>query len=267
MKTMPANERFEATTRCAWLHSPGGVIVYAESIGKNDADLEVINFFENPVVQLINGINCEFGVERFRYLRNTIITDYELSEWERNIIKVCAKRYVEKQSFENDKSKAKRLIQIGRPIKAIHEARLLGDYEKLFLGITEALHMAYQTSKSLELSQGARRRVNRDRHVAAILLDNDGRLVMAARNTNHSNQIMHAEVNLLVNYAIEYQTKIPKGAALVCSLKPCRMCASLLLSLCEDPLTMKVYAAEDDRGCFGRHKILGNLLTIGLTNE
>jgi tRNA(Arg) A34 adenosine deaminase TadA len=127
--------------------------------------------------------------------------------------------------------------------------------------------MACQTAKSLESSQGDRSRVNRDRPVAAILLDDTGRLLMAARNTNHSNQMMHAEVNMLVNYANEYQTKIPKGAALVCSLKPCRMCASLLVSLCEDPLTIKVYAAEDDRGCFGRHKILDNLLTIGITSE
>lgn len=267
MKTTYTNGTPENKTRCAWLHSPGGIIILAEPIGTSDANLELINFFETPVVQLINGINCEFGVERFRHLRNTILTNYELSEWEKNLIKVCAKRYDEKQSFESDRSKAKRLIQIGRSLTTTPEARFLRDSEKSFWGIAEALDMASQTSKSLESSQATMRRVNRDRHVAAILLDNNGRLLMAAKNTNHSNQMMHAEVNLLVNYAIEYRTKIPKGAVLVCSLKPCRMCASLLLSLCEDPLTIKVYAAEDDRGCFGRHKILGNLLTIGLTNE
>jgi tRNA(Arg) A34 adenosine deaminase TadA len=267
MKTTPANASSETKTRCAWLHSPGGVIIYAESISTSDADMDTINFFDTPVVQLINGINLEFGVERFRHLRNTILTNYELSEWEKNLIKVCAKRYDEKQSFESDRFKAKRLIQIGRPITANHNARLLRDLEKSYLGITEALHMACQTAKSLESSQGDRSRVNRDRPVAAILLDDTGRLLMAARNTNHSNQMMHAEVNMLVNYANEYQTKISKGAALVCSLKPCRMCASLLVSLCEDPSTIKVYAAEDDRGCFGRHKILDNLLTIGITSE
>ena len=267
MKTTPANGRSENKTRCAWLHSPGGVIIFAESIGASNANMEVMNFFETPVVQLINGVNLEFSVERFRHLRNAIITNYELSEWEKNLIKVCAKRYDEKQSFESDRTKAKRLIQIGRPITANQEARLLGDSGKLFLGITEALHLACQASKSLESSQGGQRRVNRDRNVAAVLLDHNGRLLMAARNTNNLNQMMHAEVNLLVNYTMQYQTKIPKGAVLVCSLKPCRMCASLLLSLCEDPLTIKVYAAEDDRGCFGRHKLLGNLLTIGLTSE
>jgi len=253
------------TNQIAWLRTQGGVLLFAET--KSAEDVFAINFAKNPVVQLINGINIEFGVERFRHLRNTINTNYALFEWEKNLIKVCAKRHSEKAAFELDKSSANRIIQIGRPLTRGTDAILLNEADAKTTQISEALNLAFESAKKMESSQMDRHRFNRDRHVVAILLDNDGRVLVASRNTNHNNQVLHAEVNLLLAYLSQHQNKIPKGASLVCSLKPCRMCASLFLDLCEDPSTVRVYAAEDDLGRFGRHKLLGSLLTIGLTSE
>jgi cytidine deaminase len=252
-------------TQLAWLRTQGGALLFAET--KSAEDVFAINFAKNPVVQLINGINIEFGVERFRHLRNTINTNYPLFEWEKNLIKVCAKRHSDKTSFELDKSSANRILQIGRPLTLGDEAIILNDAKTKTTQIAEALKLAYEAAKKMESSQIDRHRFNRDRHVVAILLDQDGRLLMAARNTNHNNQVLHAEVNLLLAYSSQFQNKIPKGASLVCSLKPCRMCASLFLDLCQDPATVRVFAAEDDLGRFGRHKLLGSLLTIGFTSE
>ena len=257
----------QPTNQIAWLRTQGGVLLFAEMKKKSTEDFFGTNFAKNPVVQLINGINIEFGVERFRHLRNTINTNYALSDWERNLIKVCAKRHSEKKSFEFEKSSANRTLQIGRPLILGNDAILPNDAEIKTIQIPEAINAAHKTAKFLESSQMERRLFNRDRNVVAILLDKDGRLLMAARNTNHNNQVLHAEVNLLLAYSSQFKNKIPKGASLVCSLKPCRMCASLFLDLCQDPETVRVYAAEDDLGRFGRHKLLGDLLTIGLPSE
>lgn len=260
-------EKSKRQKHVAWLQAAGDVILFAESSPSADDESHLEYFTNNAVAQLIHGINIEFGVERFRYLRKSIMTNYELTDWEKNLIKVCAKRYCELKLFEQETSFAKTTVKIGRQIKPGQNALLMNGPGKKTLRINDALKLAKKTAQHLELCAQARPRFSRDRAVVALLLDANGRPLMAARNTNHESQMLHAEVNLFLSFLANYSTKVPKGYSLVSSLKPCRMCASLFLSICEDPGTVKVFSCEDDGGRFGRHHLLGGILTIGLVNE
>ena len=70
----------------------------------------------------------------------------------------------------------------------------------------------------------------------------------------------HAEVNLLLAMAARGIHRIPRGTVLYTSLKPCRMCASLILAMQEAPTSLRVIALEDDPGPHGRHNILPGLV-------
>jgi tRNA(Arg) A34 adenosine deaminase TadA len=65
---------------------------------------------------------------------------------------------------------------------------------------------------------------HRDRPVAAALLDGDGRVAWAARNTGGRDRSRHAELNLIQSWA----GPLPAGARVLVGLQPCRMCAGLL---------------------------------------
>lgn len=257
----------EISKRIAWLNAPGKVLIYAQE-KILDSDLETdLSIQDDPVTQLINGINIEFGAERFRYLRHPIMTNYTLRDWQKNLIKVCAKRYSEDECFERAILGANRSIQIGRSLTPPDESNILKQTIGKKLTKSEALNLVRQTSMQLRSRELEINRFNRDRKVVAILLDDQGTVLGATRNTNHRNQLLHAEVNLLATFKNQKKPQIPSGSSLVCSLKPCRMCASIFLYLCEDSASTQVIALEDDVGRFGRHSILGDLLRFPDPNE
>lgn len=258
---------FEISKRNAWLNAPGDVLLYAEEkISASDLHARP-SINDDPVMQLINGINIEFGSERFRYLRHPIMTNYTLDDWQKHLIKVCAKRYFENECFETAAFASNRSIQIGRSLTPPDESNILKQTIGTKLTRPEALNLVAQTSMLLKAQELEINRFNQDRKVVAILLNDQGTVLGATRNTNHCNQLLHAEINLLANFKNQIIPQIPSGSCLVCSLKPCRMCASIFLYLCEDPASTQVIAIEDDTGRFGRHSMLRDLLTIPDSNE
>ena len=84
----------------------------------------------------------------------------------------------------------------------------------------------------------------RDRAVAALLVDDAGRVLCAARNTNGTNRTLHAEVNLLQRWWARHRSPVPAGTRVVTSLQPCRFCAELILK-CAPQLTEVLYARPD----------------------
>ena len=249
------------TTSHAWLMAAGGVMVFARGqSGTEDP-------FASPVTRLIYGINEDFGEERFRLLRTRIYTDHPLTTWDQSLVKVCGKRISPSATFETAITTANRVIDCGKdPIAGKNSSRcqeLLGtalahdDGIQLVTSLTAAETRAYEGTK----------RHQAPRAVAAALVDKDGKLLGAAVNSNARCQMLHAELNLLLNLAKQGISRVPDGATLYTSLKPCRMCASLILALASAtpegvPPRIKIISAEDDKGSFGRHRLLDGLLTI-----
>ena len=156
---------------------------------------------------------------------------------------------------------AKRTINIGTPLSPDSKSIILREHFGRIFSADQALREAVLAKEKLALYEDfSLPKFRRDRLVVAMLLDKTGVLLGAARNTNAENQAHHAEINLFLYLKSQRMASIPKGSTMISTLKPCRMCASLLIQLCDDPKSIRVYSAEDDAGRFGRHQLLNEVL-------
>jgi hypothetical protein len=100
-------------------------------------------------------------------------------------------------------------------------------------------------------------RALRDRPLVAALLDPEGRLLMAARNTSGSNRTLHAELNLVHAWWMATARPLPAGSRLLATLRPCRMCAALIARAATPPL--EVLYLHHDPGPLAQHTALDDL--------
>ncbi len=289
------NRTLISPTPRAWLIAEGGVVLTATSANSTPAPLP----WHSAVTRLITGVNATFGEERYRYLRRRIICDGEISTWNRNLVKVCAKRITDSRSKEGTNSipdffsaisEATRVIDVGidltcdptseRCAESLGQKLTSCDALDLVAGMVAGMVArlaAGVASAKIDLDKKSDNQKQAKQHqiprcVASLLVDRDGRLLGANVNTNVGFQLRHAEVNLLVSLAERGFTQIPPGATLYTSLKPCRMCASLILALSpmevsasKSPtknLPYRVIALSDDPGPHGRHQMLGSSLML-----
>jgi tRNA(Arg) A34 adenosine deaminase TadA len=89
-------------------------------------------------------------------------------------------------------------------------------------------------------------RAVRDRPVAAVLLDRDGRVRWAGRNAGAENRVLHAELVLLLSWHRAHGP-VPDGWQLATSLQPCRMCAALAVALAAGRLGVGYVEADPGR--------------------
>lgn len=96
-----------------------------------------------------------------------------------------------------------------------------------------------------------------DRTVAALLLDSAGHVITYAWNTNAVIRTRHAEWNLCETLSARVPGgKIPVGATLYVSLKPCRMCAARIWECAADPAKLNVIYLENDPGPLAQGTLL-----------
>jgi tRNA(Arg) A34 adenosine deaminase TadA len=244
----------------AWIEAPGGLILRADQETGSSHPLD------SAISQLIVGINIEFTEERYRYLRLPIYCNYQPSLWDMHLIKVCAKRLVISIGQAPPPPRPSRHVSIGATVPAQLTAIALADDEipprGTFMDRRGSLELVQRMAALQQLRTAAMKRHQAPRAVAAALFDGDSKLITATVNTNAQCQVLHAEVNLIAQLRKLGFEQIPFNATLVTSLKPCRMCAALLIELGAREHHLQILAAADDSGTFGRHKILDGLLTI-----
>jgi tRNA(Arg) A34 adenosine deaminase TadA len=100
------------------------------------------------------------------------------------------------------------------------------------------------------------RRALSDRRIAAVLTDPSDRILAWALNSGATNKTLHAEVNLVQAYCFHSRAPLPRGAKVYTTLKSCRMCAGMIWSAAEDPLSLRVFFAKDDPGPLARQTVL-----------
>jgi tRNA(Arg) A34 adenosine deaminase TadA len=239
----------------AWVTGEGSLVVFARGASAPE------NPLDSAVTRLIFGINREFGEERYRLLRRRIFTNGSLSNWDQHLIKVCAKRVSTGGDFKSATPDGIRVIDVGHDIKPDATSLRATDHVGKQFSPDDALSLVRKLAEAETLTASQTKAHLKPRAVAAALVGHDGMLLGAAVNTNHTCQPRHAEVNLFLNQMTTGYRQIPPGATLYTSLKPCRMCASLILELAPHK-DVKVIAGCDDPGTFGRHSLLDGLLSI-----
>jgi tRNA(Arg) A34 adenosine deaminase TadA len=245
----------------AWIVAPGGLLLFARSDHNHDVG-SPSQFTRTPLTKLVYGINQEFGVERFRYLRIPIETNYKLSNWERGVVKVCAKRNLEFRDITEAFTLSHRHLDVGRVLEAGVEQYRCDNAIGTFENTNEALKRVLSVEKDMRISFNSQKKFQRHRCVAVTILDPNGKVLVTATNSNAKNQMLHAEVNAFAQLTRHNINELAPGSTVVTTLKPCIMCANLILEFTRNKKDVKVLAAQDDFGSFGRHSILGETLEI-----
>ncbi len=87
-----------------------------------------------------------------------------------------------------------------------------------------------------------------NRPIAALICDGNGKVLSWAVNNNSKNKTLHAEVVAILKYFKAHQCKLPAKTRVYTSLKPCRMCAAMLIEMSEDPNGLNAIYFQDDPG-------------------
>lgn len=223
----------------------------------------------SAVVRLIQGIYATEPDQSRILVRNRIYTTAHLTTMDRGIIAVAAKRATDR-ILENDKSDRQNfeelvkipsrridLTQTENGLSAplsyehhshrLHPARDETSWMELANQLTQTTLAQRENKAPLFLS---------DRPVAAILVSKTGELLDWALNTNAVNKTLHAELNLVQSFYRKFKSKLPAGAKLYTTLKPCKMCAAFITDAAEDIRTLEVIYDEDDLGTNARNTTL-----------
>ncbi len=236
----------------------GGTVFYATS--KTDHPQAP----QSPIVNLIQGIyekfEKEYGKAR-RVLRNRIYTTTpHPTIMCLGMTKVAAKRLTPgvkptchpipvSVSYEDVTSQA-------RSHQTFHLNNI--STSTAHWSHTDFLQFALQLAKKVPRTNT---RFRDDRAIASILVqiapeERKNRILALGVNSNSSNKTCHAEVNLIQSYFQKSRQPIPPHSRIYTTLKPCKMCASMIWHCASDLNSLKIYYAEDDPGPFARDTIL-----------
>lgn len=100
-----------------------------------------------------------------------------------------------------------------------------------------------------------------DRPISALLLSKEGDFLSWAHNKNSENPTHHAELSLLLDWARTHSKPIPPGSVLLCSLKPCKMCAAAIVQAASGQ-NLRVYYFLDDPGPLAKNTALDENLNF-----
>ncbi|MFV8257230.1 Bd3614 family nucleic acid deaminase [Bdellovibrio bacteriovorus] len=251
------------------LASDGGEVAFVEDKG-------IVYFARFPggvaapssaVVKLLQGLFDRFVDHSFFILRQRIYTTAVLTEMCRGMVKVVAKRITENIKPHNHGGEpGLQFVEISSAGQILLPvAHLNQENQKPVSEVSKWLQSqkAQTPGQQLELASGLADLVPRgdvlhdyDRDIAAFLLNDQGQLLSYGVNSNSKNKTLHAEVNLVQRLYRETGKKIPAGAVLYSTHKPCKMCAGMIYHWCEDPSQMKVYYSVEEKGGLSRQTVL-----------
>lgn len=215
----------------------------------------------SPVTRLIQGIYENEPKAALKILREPIWISYASSRDHLAhdfmmcyaMVKTAAKRMVFAKEAEIKAAvRSKHLVDLSNvkmPWTINHRvgARLMFDHPE-----TEA--MAY--ALALEEDQDSQKRYLRNRRVAALLISEQGELLMEATNQNAVNKTLHAEVILVQRWWALSNRPLPKGSTIYTTLQSCKMCAGILHWSSLNPATVSVVYARPEPGPAAKNRVI-----------
>ena len=223
---------------------------------------------ETAVSRLVQGIYERYPQQARAIVRNRIYLSGEKTPFCDGMIRVAAKRCTENQPLANVFPDNECPGFRGGPLKPLDLSD--GDFcneelpsllpERLaeFSAPTLSLFDAFALCNQLEaaIPREESERYKADRPVAALVLDRDSRLLGQGINAGSQNRTRHAELEAIRDAWAKTRQRLPAGATLISTLKPCRMCAALAWWFCEDPSQLTVLYRDFDPGPHGRATVL-----------
>lgn len=218
----------------------------------------------SAIVKLLQGVFDQYIDQSFFILRKRLFVTEDPSEMGRGMVKVVGKRASYAISPVDHKLELNvQFLQIGEAEDLLYEAQHLSEENKIQLE-----DLAYRREDFLYTARELTRLVPRgevlhdyDRQIAALLIGPDKSLLGYGVNSNSKNKTLHAEVNLVQRLYRESGLKIPAGAVLFSTHKPCKMCAGIIHDWCEDPRQVQIYYQVEEKGQLSRSTVLDKLGT------
>ncbi|WP_413558918.1 Bd3614 family nucleic acid deaminase [Bdellovibrio sp. HCB209] len=222
----------------------------------------------SAVVKLLQGLFDRHVDHSFFILRQRIFSTATLSEMDRGMIKVVAKRasdgiipvqdpeFSESLELIEVDSKENILSQVSH--LSSENKQSVADVQKWFAAQgtqTDEDHLRVALSLAQQVPRGEVLH-DHDRDIAAILISAEGELLGYGVNSNSKNKTLHAEVNLIQRLFKENSQKIPAGATLYSTHKPCKMCAGMIYDWSENPTSVRVFYSVDEIGGLSKQTIL-----------
>lgn len=218
----------------------------------------------SAIIDLIQGIYEKFPDDARRILRNRIYSTLdEPSLMCTQMIKVAAKRMTPGvRELPFPVSESMKVFKVTSDFANPPDLNLLKQVESMNAwSMTPHTHedfmkLAFQIASWPDLNPAPIQR-----QVAAILVTSEPNsekttILAACRNTNAKNKTLHAEVNLVQSLYQETGQIIPANSRIYTTLKPCRMCASMIWCCASDRTSLEVFYGADDPGPHARDLVL-----------
>ncbi|MBX3040035.1 MAG: Bd3614 family nucleic acid deaminase [Bdellovibrionaceae bacterium] len=220
----------------------------------------------SATIKLLQGVFDQHQDSSFFILRHRLYTTGPLSERCRGMIKVAAKRATANiQPRNHGLTLDLKRTEIGFsenplfPVQA--DGRTTSPSEERIDSIlsrsaespSEMLILAEEIASLIETGGPLH---DFHRQIAAVLKSREGEILGYGINTNALNKTLHAEINLIQKFFTRTGQRIPKGATLYSTHKPCKMCAGMIHDWSEDPKGMKVFYRNEEKGGLSRNTIL-----------
>lgn len=203
---------------------------------------------QSAVVNLLQGLFQRFVDHSFFILRNRIYTTGTVTEMCLGMVKVVAKRISDKVVPQD----------LGVPLD--YEFIEILELERSFSDLNIPAFVGIQTAwKLAELNPRGEVLHDYDRKIAAVLVDEADKVLAYGLNSNSKNKTLHAEVNLVQSFFQKTGQKIPRGAKIYSTHKPCKMCAGIIYEWSEEREQAFVFYDIEEAGSLSNHTILDRL--------
>lgn len=204
----------------------------------------------SAVVNLLQGIFEQYIDQSFFILRNRIYTTSLPQQRCLGMVKVAAKRISgEINPVDHGVEVAFEKIRVSTG-QTLIESKYLSSENHWSLTTVASLYEGSRLKWARALANlNIRGEVLHDynRDIACLLVDKSGELLSYGINANSMNKTLHAEINMVQKFFYEKGQKIPEGAEIITTRKPCPMCAGMIYDWCEKPESLKIYFAEEDK--------------------
>jgi len=213
------------------------------------------------VVRLVGAVYEAHPGEAHRLLRNRIHTDAGEAEIDRAMVRVAAGKLSAGAVFgESSFDHVRWLDEVADGLAERYAAKSELPIDGLCGSPLEIACQLDQGVRALPRDP-ERKRAEQDRPLAAALLDTQGTVLLATRNTAGLNKTRHAEVNLLSLARIKGLLPLQEGIQVITTLSPCKMCAAMVLHAFEKREAVQVAFLERDPGKLASHTVLDELLS------
>ena len=212
----------------------------------------------SPTVKLIQFLFDQFVDHSFFILRNRIFSTAALSKMCEGMVQLAAKRATGGVVPRDHGMKlGLQWKEIGSSQDHFLKSQHLENIDwKSPAYVFDALEAHYFLDNLLAKIPQGEIRHDFNRPIATLICDRNGKLLSWSANNNSKNKTLHAEILAVQKYFETYSAKLPVGAKIYVSLKPCRMCAGMIAQMAEDPEFLEVIYFKDDPGPLAQNTAL-----------